>query len=115
MDITFINTVIDCYGKISDVPNTVNTFTNIAKNKKDIVTIGAMMKCFIDNNENEKAISIYEQYNGQHDNISNTLFIKACTNIGDADKGSKLINSTTMIDGSTTFINTVIGFYGKIV
>ncbi|MDY7091199.1 MAG: hypothetical protein SYR96_39735, partial [Actinomycetota bacterium] len=111
--IEFTNSVINFYGKIGDVNNAVNTFNNIPEDKKDIVTIGAMMKCFIDNYQNEKAISIYEQYNHyKYDDISNTLFIKACTNIGDADKGIKLIKSTT--NDSIEFTNSVINFYGKI-
>ncbi|MDY7091307.1 MAG: hypothetical protein SYR96_40310, partial [Actinomycetota bacterium] len=111
----FTNSVINFYGKIGDVYNAVNTFNNIPIYKKNIVTISAMMNCFIDNNQNEKAISLYEEYNGKHNDITNSLFIKACTNIGDADKGIKLIKSTTKImDSSITFINTVIDFYGKI-
>ena len=85
------------YSNIGDINNAVNTFNNIAENKKDIVTIGAMMKCFIDNNQNEQAISIYEQYNGEHNDVSNLLFIQACGNIGDVDKGTKFIKSTTDI------------------
>ena len=52
-----------------------------------------MMNCFIDNNENEKAISGYEQSNGKHNDSSTLLFVKVCTNIGDVDKGTKLINN----------------------
>ena len=80
-NIKFINSVIDFYGKIGDINNAINTFKNMPENKKDVVTINAMMTCFIDNNQNEKAISIYEQYNDQHDDISNTLFIKALIGI----------------------------------
>ena len=70
-----------------------------------------MKKC-INHNKNEKAISIYQDYKGKHDDISNTLFIKACTNIGDADKSTKLIKSTSNV--GIKFINSVINFCGKI-
>ena len=71
-----MNTLIDFYGKIGDVNNAVNIFSNIAENKKGIVTINAMMKCLLDNNQNEKAISLYEQYNYyKHNDISNLLLL----------------------------------------
>ena len=34
-----------------------------------------MMKCYIDNNQNKKAISLYEQDNGKHNAVSNLLFM----------------------------------------
>ena len=67
----------------------------MTENNKDIVTINAMMICFIDNDQNEQAISLHEQYDGKHNDGSNTLFIKACTNIYDTDKGTKFIDSIT--------------------
>ena len=100
---------------IGDVNNEVNIFNNIAENSRNIVTIriiGAMMKCFIDNNHDEKAISLYEQYNGEDNDVSDLLFIKACTNIGDADEGQKLIKSTS--NDSIEFMDSVINVYGKV-
>ena len=84
--IKFIASKIDSYAKIGKVNNAINTFNNIPENKKNIVLIGAMMKCFIDNHQNEKAISIYEQHNHyKHDDISNTSLMTAYSNIGDID------------------------------
>ena len=73
-DIEFIiNSVINFYVKIGDVNNVINTFENIFRNKKDIIIIGAMIICFIDDNQNKKAISINEQYNGEYNDISNYM------------------------------------------
>ena len=46
------------YSDIGDINNAVNTFNNIPENKTNIVTIGAMMKCFIDDNQNESKINV---------------------------------------------------------
>ncbi len=70
----------------------------MSNNKKNIVTIVSMMKCFIENNQNERAIELYEKYdtfkdkyNIEHNDISNALFIKGCINICDYCEGNKLI------------------------
>ena len=55
-----------------------------------------MMKAYNKNVEYNNAILLYEQYNGQHDDVSNILFVKACNN-----------------NHSIEFINTLIDFYGK--
>ena len=56
------------------------------ENKKYMITINAMINCFIDNNQNEKAISMYQEYNNKHDNVSNLLLITAYTNYWCNDK-----------------------------
>ncbi len=58
-----------------------------------------MMKCYIDHNKNEKAILIYNKWNGFKNDISNILFIKSCSNIGAYNKCKPLIdyNKATMV------------------
>ena len=68
-----MNSVIDFYGKTEGVNSAVNTFNNIPENKKDVAIIGAMMKWFIDKNQNEKAVSLYKEYNHYKHDISNFI------------------------------------------
>ena len=56
-------------------------------NKKDIVIINAMNPLMGDNER--KATSLHEQYDDRHNDVSNLLFIKGCSNIGDAEKSAK--------------------------
>ena len=53
-------------------------------------------------------------YKGQHDDTSNLLFLKSCTNICDYDKGKKIINIIKnkyyLNNRSKEFINTLIYF-----
>eukprot|EP01084_Bolivina_argentea_P148414 259473_1 len=114
--IEFITTLIDFYGKCGDIDNALNLFNGITESKQNIVSIGAMMNCFIANNENEKAIVLYEKYdNGMHNDITNVLFMEACMNISQYDKGKDFISSVmkNVPSYSVEFINNLIGFYGK--
>ena len=81
---------VDC----KDITNALKVFESIPQNEQSITSINNMMRHCINHNKNDNAILIYEQYNGKNNDIANTLFIKACTNIGDADKGIKVINSS---------------------
>ncbi len=65
-------------------------------------------------NKNKKAIKIYEKYNKCNE-ITNLLYIKACTNICEYNKVKKLINNLdTLTDYNIEFINVLIHFYSKI-
>ena len=72
--------LISIYGECKDIVNALKVFDSIPQSQQNIISISCMMKYCINHNKNEKTISIYQQYNGQHDDVSNTLFIKACTN-----------------------------------
>ena len=70
------------------------------------------MNYFIDNNENEKAISFYEQCNGKNTTIHQTCYsLKHVPILVILTKKTKLIKSIT--DGSIEYINCVINFYGN--
>ena len=75
-----------------------------------------MMNAYNNNEEYSKSISLYEQYNVEHNDVTNRLFIKACGNIGYFDTVKQLINSSITKDvnsHSNEFITTLIDFYGK--
>ena len=115
--IELINTLIDYFGKIGDIDNALNIFNNITKNKQDIVSIGAMMNAYNNNEQYDKTIKFYEEYNGQHNDVTNLLFINACINTGDYEKGKMFINSKIknkdINNHSIEFTNGLIDFYGK--
>eukprot|EP01084_Bolivina_argentea_P138744 244192_1 len=78
-NIDMINNIIDFYGNIGNINRAATIFNQISNNKKDTVSINCMMKAYINNHKNDKAIEIYEQYHNLHDNISNGLYISANT------------------------------------
>ncbi len=72
------------------------------------------MKCLIENHKNELAIEIYEKYknNIRLNNISHLLFLKACINIGQYEKGNRLFNyeKINMNSFDIQFITHLINF-----
>ena len=118
-DIEFVTTLIDFYGKAGEIDNALKIFHDFPENRKGIISVGAMMNAYINNKEYEKCISLYEAFDGKHNDISNMLFIKACINSADYVKGINLIDSVVKNDAnvnshSIEFITTLIDFYGKI-
>eukprot|EP01084_Bolivina_argentea_P239109 401854_1 len=115
------NTLISIYSQCKDITNAIKVFDSIPKHKKTIVSINAMMTCFINNKKTEKAISLYEYYshslNLDKDDVSNLLFIKACGTHKKYDKkGEQFIQSLQFNDinsHSIKLITTLIDFYGK--
>ena len=74
------------------------------------------MKCYINCNHNAKAMTLYEQFDGKHNDITKLLYLKACINIGEFEKGEQQIIGWKLIensmDQSIEIINTLIDFYG---
>ena len=79
------------------------------------------MNCFIQEmrellkvKKYKKAIWFYKQYNGIHNDITKTLYIKACTQGKYYAKAAAFIDDCNVYDHSIQMINTVIAFYGSI-
>ncbi len=53
--------------------NALNIFESVDDVKKDVITIGAMMKAFIDNEEDGKALELYNKYDMNMDDICHVL------------------------------------------
>eukprot|EP01084_Bolivina_argentea_P218529 370816_1 len=116
--IELITSLVDFYGKIGDINNALYIFNNIPQKNKDITTISAMMNGCNNNGQYDKTILLYEEYNGNHNDVSRMVFIKACINMGYYEKAKTLINSVIKDVNdinyhSSEFINTLIDFYGK--
>merc|ERR1712228_917658 len=100
---------IDFFGHFGDVQTAETIFSSIAC--LDIVCIGAMMKCFVNNCENERALSLYQQYDALNDTVSHILAIKSCANSKQFDAGKQII--AKLKNESIELSNTLIYFYGK--
>ena len=111
--IELINTLIDFYGKIGAVEHAIGLFQSIANYKKDVVTIGSIMKSLINNDQNERAISIFEAHKDAQNDTSKLLFIKACSNSGKYEKCHSFILNESDNPHKIEYYTTVIDFYGE--
>ena len=112
-----INSIIDFYGKCHDIDNALKIFNLIPFDCKDTVSINIMMNAYNNNNKSEQTIKIYEKHEELIDNntTSNMLYLKACINSNNFEKGNKLIDGLDInieIE-NTVFITSIIDFYGN--
>ena len=86
-------TLIDFYSHFGYIEVAESIFNSIKDEEIDIVAINAMMNGYIINNEEEKALSLYD--NDVYHNLQNTkshiLAIKACNATKNIDKGKRFI------------------------
>ena len=121
-NIKLANIFIDFYGHFGDLNVVLNIFKSINDETKDIITYGSMMKAFIDNNQNEKLLKLYDNINNNKfnhyiklDDICHILAIKACINLENKEKGKEIIinNNLTNKDKDLFIKSTLIDYYGK--
>ena len=114
------NKLIDFYGCFGEMENAINVYESI-KNK-DVVSINTMMKCLINNNKNDEALTVYHEFDGKHNDISKLFYLKACMNNKNFNDGHKIIldviHDDNKIDDDINnhcieFIDTIIEFYGN--
>ncbi len=55
--------LIDIYGLTNNISNAFDIFNSISSNNKNIYSICAIMKFFINNNKNTKVIELHLKYN----------------------------------------------------
>eukprot|EP01083_Nonionella_stella_P213419 769793_1 len=113
------NTLIDFYGHFGLLSDAWALFNDMSSDHRDIVSVNSMMKALIHNDMNEKALSLYNEYECiDHGNeVSHLMAIRACTNGRYGDQGKeihhKLIDN--MKNGLPLFIKTaLIDFYGTL-
>ena len=107
--------LIDFYAEFGDVDKAFHVFNSIPLNKRDIVTIAALMKCYINNGKGKKALDLYYKSSTINNDVSHVLAIKACINLNDFEAGKRIIaqnidfknNKHTMV-----VVNAIIDFYG---
>eukprot|EP01083_Nonionella_stella_P101230 286739_1 len=106
------NTLIDFFGILHDVDKACSVFNAIAS--VDAVSVGALMKTYMNNERSNEALLLYDTYPLLHDDISHTLAIKACKNTNDYDKGQRIYHDklNTLSDGADVqCYNTLIDFH----
>ena len=114
--IELINSLLDYFGKTGDMDQAIRIFNNINDNNKDAVTIANIMNAYINSNQNENAIQIFESYITTRNDVTNLMYIKACMNIFDYKRCNGYVNTldmTNVNEYGIEFINTLIDFHGK--
>eukprot|EP01083_Nonionella_stella_P131570 399807_1 len=93
--IEFINTVLSFHGHMNDMDSACHMFGLIPQDRKDVVSINTMMKCYLNNDRSKDAVLLYEvEMMNEHklDDISHLLYLKACISINDYHKGQTFIH-----------------------
>ena len=105
----------DFCGKCSDLQTDLSVFENVSSNKKFVISVGTVMHACINNHAYDKAILLHEGYSGQHNNVTNKLFLKACGAGGQYQKLERCINSMykDINYANIEFVNSVVHFHGK--
>ncbi len=113
--------LISVYSQCRDVTKALEIFKAIPPNQKDIVCVSAMLKCFIENEQSNQALRLYDTYAnviGRNNDVCNLLFIKACIGSDNCERAKELIDSQNMSDKthinshSIEFLTCLIDFYG---
>eukprot|EP01083_Nonionella_stella_P006316 18364_1 len=107
------------YSHFNHLERTINIFNNIPLPKRNVVTTNCMIQAYMDNNHNQKALSLFDDSYTllQHNHISHVLALKACININDFKAGrdihSKISSSTNpKLYGNTMLQTQLIDLYG---
>ena len=123
LNVLMLTKFIDFYGICGDVESAENVFHSIDPTECDVVCIGAMMKCLINNDCNAKAVDLYRTSN-RKDIALHCLAIKAFANLGDFEAAKKVIievegdfgdqNDTISSDhNAVEFVSAKIYLFGK--
>eukprot|EP01083_Nonionella_stella_P003951 11357_1 len=110
--------LINVYGKCS-LENTLLIFNSIHADKKNIVTLCAMMNAYIHHNFHREALQLYDSIQIQRDDICHMIAIKTCIHINDLKKGKQIAkevlqhNKSVNLQLKTTMI-TLYGHCGDI-
>ncbi|CAF5081652.1 unnamed protein product, partial [Rotaria sp. Silwood1] len=81
------NSVIHMLMKFGDIQSAENVFQSIQR--KDIITYGALMKGYVENQMSEKALDLFEQIELNLNNVAYTIVFKACAELAN-DRAMKI-------------------------
>eukprot|EP01084_Bolivina_argentea_P089364 161255_1 len=106
------NGLIDFYGHFKDKLN-VQLISSMDDNLKDTQCTNAIMNAFINCNDNDSALDLYENMNEQ--NIrSHMLAVRACGNVGKYKKGKQIHECIKdEIKDNIYFKTVLVDFYGN--
>eukprot|EP01083_Nonionella_stella_P088896 247985_1 len=102
--------LVNFYGHFKDIERAQRVFDGIKD--KNTVSINCMMQALIANECAADALSVYDEYNTLHDDISHVHAVAGCSMIGNIQK-AKHIHSAHADTESIQLRNTLIDCYGK--
>eukprot|EP01084_Bolivina_argentea_P105966 189771_1 len=120
-DIAIKTALINAYGLCFNTEKATQIYNTISNEERDDISIGAMMKCHLQNNEYDAVILLHQHNKSVHNDILHNLAIKACINANRFEQGKYIIdedincNFTDLYGENTVSIellNTMISFYG---
>ena len=113
-DIYLKTVLINFYGTNGMIKDGINVFNSITD--KNVVSINAMMKAYIDNYDYKNAMDIYDQYSLLINDRSHVLALKACSKVNDIKRGNQIsgkLKSKLDDNSNQKVLNTSIDFYGN--
>ena len=104
--------LINQYGKYPNgLSFALKIFHSIDQNQINSVSLNAMINAFIQNNQNEKALHLYNKYEHLHDDRSHVLAIKVCAHLRNLSVGSEIHQKHKHIQ-DVYFKTALMNFYG---
>ena len=112
-DIIIKTVLINAYGVCAATDDALQIFNSIEDKDKNDVSIGAMMKVYVNNGYNRDAFILYDKYKENDDPVLHRLALRACINTNDFAKGIKLHAKLADMFSDNIYIKiTLITFYG---
>eukprot|EP01083_Nonionella_stella_P021348 59223_1 len=91
MHIALKNTLIDFYGKASEIDKAEKIYAEYFRDKeRDIVTINAMMSAYVNSECYAKALALYDETRIPLNEISDVIAINAAGDLNDLRKGKEI-------------------------
>ena len=114
------NALIDFYGTMKDVNTAKLIFDSMSECQRDVVSMGSMLKALVQNECNEEALDLYDDFDRERMADSNFvchLFaIRACTISQNMQKGKEIIcklgSGTGSVSQNVKMKIALIEFYG---
>ncbi|KAH7287902.1 hypothetical protein KP509_31G002400 [Ceratopteris richardii] len=116
-DQVVVSALIDMYVKCSMLEKAREVFNKL--HIRDAVTWNTLIKGYIDNEQSEEAIELYEQMQSENICASNVTYIcilKACSNLGDIKKAEEIyaeISRIELLYHDPVLGNTLLDMYAK--
>eukprot|EP01083_Nonionella_stella_P176440 617363_1 len=117
------NSLMNMYGKCNDIQTAKRLYKKLKQNNvHDIMSYGVMMSLYLNDNQSDKAIQLFDELMRKKKNKPNaTIFLnalKACAQLKDLAKGKQihrlLMNEyRNLFDETITVQNALISMFGK--
>ena len=102
--------MIEMYGNCKSIEDAENVYNSIGDDIKNMICSNAMIKAYINNGCNQKALDLYDTIS--KDNVSHLLGIKACINTGNFSKGRSIHSAINVKTADSQIKTVLIELYG---